>query len=173
MRILIIALLLICAGCKTGYYVYGDSLTANVEPSDSWASQLNQIRAENPNIGVPYFQWSAVPAMTLMEFDLPTWIKPFNEVQGLLLELGANDVLRGTSPDLYRDKMAQIVTQAHTQGFNEVVCIVIVDIPADLVGVCDKVIDIPLFLQDSPDGLHMGPQGSLDFAAHVLVALGE
>jgi hypothetical protein len=174
-QFIIAALLVICTGCntQTGYYVYGDSLTANIEPSDSWASQLNQLRAERPNWGVPYFQWQAVPGMTLDEFELPTWIRPKNQITGLLIELGANDVMYGIPAAEYRAKMAQIVTQAREQGFSEVVCIVIVDIPADLVGVCDRILNIPLFLQDSPDGLHMGPLGSLDFGVQVLVKLGE
>ena len=157
------------SGCHSGYVVYGDSQTAMPDPADSWCAVVNEIRADNPDAGVPYMACHAVPGLSIMEFDLPTWIKPTPGLPGLMLVLGGNDVLNGTPVAEYQAKLAQIVAQAHAQGFQDVTCVALEQFKAELV--CDVVITLPLYLGDSPDGWHMGPKGQREFAIDLLLKM--
>ena len=170
-RLILIIGLLVVAGCKPGYFVYGDSLTS---PYYSWANQVS----------THYLQVNAVPGLRLREFELPAWIKPTPDLKGVLLFLGANDAGSGVPVAEFYAKLERVVAQANAQGL-PVVCVAVPvwpnlnhfdggpyrDAQAALCGTIitlDVSVDV---MADTPDGLHWGAGGHELIARQIEAAL--
>jgi lysophospholipase L1-like esterase len=172
-------LLILLSGCKyDGLYVYGDSLTS---PQYSWANQINK----HNDLGGPYLQIHAVPGMTLTRFVMPSWISWTYDMQAVLIFLGANDIGADIPLELFA-KSAQVAHEQAVASRLPLICVRIPDLPhipeyqrkvesyrIAMEPHCDYVIDVPLDLRDTPDGLHMGPEGHKHFAAALLAAIEE
>ena len=175
MRITIILMLFVLGGCKQAYWVMGDSLSYH---PDSWANQINQARVYYPEL--PYMQVNAMPGMTLVQFDFPDHISGITGA-GVILALGVNDMLFKVPPHAFETKLIEVIGQAEQQNI-EVDCILVPVVPnqPELSPEpyrdaqrrhCHRVIDAPLQLKGSHDGLHMSTEGNARYAIQILEGL--
>lgn len=189
-HLLIIAALLACTACHEGYIVLGDSITAehSYDPqtgtgADSWAYQIIQYGEDNPDVGVPEFIIHAYPGIQLVNFVLPewfSWINSLDQRRAALIALGTNDLGNTVPVEEFEIALQAMVDESHIQGL-DAVCMLVFNF--DHLGydsrpyrevqtlVCDHVIDIPLDLRGSTDGVHPTQVGHHAMAAAVLHAL--
>jgi lysophospholipase L1-like esterase len=167
--ILLAASILLCGCNSDGYYIFGDSLTS---PGYSWANQMD----------THYRQVLAVPGLRLKEFSLPTWIKPTDEITGIILFIGTNDAGSGVPVDEFADRLGAVVDQALSQGLS-VACVEIPVWPhlafthadfdpyrAAQALLCPSMLYVEVteeVMVDSPDGLHFGPGGHAIIAQQI------
>ena len=157
----------------------GDSLTAGlgVKPEESFASQLEAAlkkkghRVQVINAGVS----GDTTAAGLARLD---WAVP-DKADAVIVELGANDVLRGLRPDRARANLDAIVTRLKKKGADILLAGMVAlrnfgpeyakafdPIYADLAKKHDVLL-YPFFLEgvvgeralNQPDGLHPNPKG--------------
>jgi lysophospholipase L1-like esterase len=175
--VLVLLTLFHITGCHAGYYVYGDSLTSQ---AFSWANVIQRYQLSH---GTPYLQIQAVPGLRVKEFRLPSTIKRTDEITAVLLFLGANDVGSNVPVGEFHWSMTRIAQKTKDRNL-DLVCVQIPEYPhfnksrlelyRDVqTEVCDSIIKVSVDLRDSPDGIHMGPEGHGFFAVHVLAELGE
>ena len=58
--------------------------------------------------------WSMLPVFGLARFD---WVVP-DEADAIIIELGANDALRGINPDVTRANLEQIIEKSRARGLH-------------------------------------------------------
>ena len=94
----------------------GDSLTAGygLAPADGFAPKLETyLRARGLAVRVVNGGVSGdTSSGGLARFD---WAVP-DEADAIIVELGANDALRGINPDVTRANLAQIIEKSRTRG---------------------------------------------------------
>lgn len=174
------------SGCKEEYYVFGDSITS---PSNSWVNIVNHWHTHRPDAGFPYLKNGAVAGTTLAGFDFPDHLRQarkFNgellNTRGVILAYGTNDAGSGVPLDVFEQKLIDVMAQAEDSHLT-VTCILPYLIDSFNIDTrpyrtlekqhCHEWIDITLDHTDSPDGLHLGPNGQATMAIHVLQKLGE
>jgi lysophospholipase L1-like esterase len=119
----------------------------------------------------------AIPGLTLDKFELPNWLSPAFEVQGVILFLGANDAGRQLPVDQFASKLMRIVLQAEEQNL-DVVCILVPDYTyirtqpyrRMQMQICPSYIDIDIsgdFMEGSLDGIHWTARGHIMAAEQV------
>ena len=95
---------------------YGDSLSAGfgLAEEDAFPAQLEKaLRARGHNVRVTNASVSGdTTAAGLARFD---WSFP-DGAQGVILELGANDALRGLAPDKTRANLEQLIRRIKAKG---------------------------------------------------------
>lgn len=105
-----------CFAAPTSIVVLGDSLTAGygLKPGESFPAQLQAaLAAKGQSITVINAGLSGdTAAGGLQRFD---WSVP-KTADGLILELGANDALRGLDPKKTEDALAAILDKAKARG---------------------------------------------------------
>ncbi|MFG1463783.1 arylesterase [Xanthobacter sp. DSM 24535] len=90
---------------------FGDSLTAgyNLPRSDSFSAQLETaLRAKGYDVSVANAGVSGdttTGGLARLDWSVPA------DTDGVILELGANDMLRGLNPDIPRKALTEIVTR--------------------------------------------------------------
>lgn len=172
-------------GCYDSYMVYGDSIAS---PKNSWVNEINAYHRLNPEAGFPYMQNNSLPGQMLMNFDLPDYLYTSNASQAVIIALGTNDAGRGVPVSEFAAHLDQIIQKAKAWPNKPltVVCLLAYDLTTtkwnhidtepyrqvqrDL---CPAYIDVDLELEDSGDGLHMGPIGQAKFANQILLALSK
>ena len=95
---------------------YGDSLSAGfgLSEKDAFPAQLEKaLRAKGHNVRIVNASVSGdTTAAGLARFD---WSFP-DGAQGVILELGANDALRGLPPEKARSNLDQLITRIKAKG---------------------------------------------------------
>ena len=86
---------------------------------------------------------------------------------------GRDFFVRGIPEDVHRANMERIVAEAKANGFRNIICITSPPYEYDETGICDTLLEIPLFLEDSKDGLHLGERGAINYALSLGVKLNE
>ena len=109
--------LLACSGHATTLLVYGDSLSAGYQlPTEkSWPSLLGQewksqgldLHIVNASVSGETTQGGLARLSQALQTHVPDWV---------LLELGANDGLRGLPPSLTRKNLDQMLQRIQQQG---------------------------------------------------------
>ncbi|MDA7946501.1 MAG: arylesterase [Hyphomicrobiaceae bacterium] len=104
------------AADQTVIVTYGDSLSAGfgLTEQDAFPAQLEKaLRAKGHNVRIVNASVSGdTTAAGLARFD---WSFP-DGAQGVILELGANDALRGLPPDKTRSNLDQLITRIKAKG---------------------------------------------------------
>lgn len=158
---------------------YGDSLTAGYElaEEDAFPAQLEKaLKGRGHNVRVLGASVSGdTTAAGLARFD---WSFP-EEADGVILELGANDALRGLKPETTRSNLDELITRIKAKGAEVLLTGMLAprNMGADYTESFDRIYpelakkhDVPLypfFLYDVVgkkdlnlgDGLHPNPNG--------------
>ena len=111
------AILFITQLHATTLLVYGDSLSAGYQlaTGQSWPALLQQRwQKEKPELQLINASISGETTQGGLE-RLPQALS-HHKPDAVLIELGANDGLRGLSPELTRQNLEQMVTQIHQAG---------------------------------------------------------
>ncbi len=111
------AILFITPLHATTLLVYGDSLSAGYQlaTGQSWPALLQQRwQKEKPELQLINASISGETTQGGLE-RLPQALS-HHKPDAVLIELGANDGLRGLSPELTRQNLEQMVTQIHQAG---------------------------------------------------------
>lgn len=181
-RLLLATALLSVAGCKPAYYVAGDSLT---DERYSWAQCINNAAQDQPEMGFPHMKLAATQkGQVAVGYDFPSHLRGDGET-GFIMFLGANDAYWQVPPPLFESAYRSFVTESALAGFTLTCVLVPVVDGAGLTAarvepyrqiqrnVCPEWVDVAVELKDSEDGIHMGPDGSCEFAAELLNELGK
>lgn len=109
--------LLACSGHATTLLVYGDSLSAGYQlPTEKswpallaadWKSQGLDLHIVNASVSGETTQGGLARLSQALQTHVPDWV---------LLELGANDGLRGLPPSLTRKNLDQMLQRIQQQG---------------------------------------------------------
>jgi acyl-CoA thioesterase-1 len=105
-----------CAGTETHILAFGDSLTAgyNLPPSESFAAQLEQrLRDQGRKVRVTNAGLSGDTSSggrTRLGWSLQ------DSPELVILELGANDGLRGLDPAVMRENLEAMITESQQTG---------------------------------------------------------
>ena len=104
------------AADQTVLVTYGDSLSAGfgLSEKDAFPAQLEKaLRAKGHNVRIVNASVSGdTTAAGLARFD---WSFP-DGAQGVILELGANDALRGLPPEKARANLEELITRIKAKG---------------------------------------------------------
>ena len=158
---------------------YGDSLSAGygLSEQDAFPAQLEKtLRARGHNVRIVNASVSGdTTAAGLARFD---WSFP-DGAQGVILELGANDALRGLPPEKTRSNLDQLITRIKAKGAEPLLAGMLAprNLDAKFTQAFDSIYPdlaekhgillYPFFLYDVagkkklnlPDGLHPNPAG--------------
>ena len=167
-----------CAGCHEYYAVICDSQCAQ---KHSWPNQINVAGADHPEL--PHFYVTPMPGVTQCTYDFPDHLRwlPFWGDMGVVIALGLNDVMLGTPVPEYRQCLSDMLEQARERAL-PTYCYLIPDmaeagydsepyrqVQRELCGT--RVLDVPIYMDDTPDAVHMGPVASNKAARQVLLEL--
>ena len=104
------------AACgSTVILVLGDSFTAGlgIPPKGAFPAQLQaRLRASGEAVRVVNAEYRAIPPPVVA----PAWTGPAEKPDFVILELGANDALRGFQPAEVRDNLNAIITKIQASG---------------------------------------------------------
>ena len=172
---------------------YGDSLSAGfgLAEEDAFPAQLEKaLRARGHNVRITNASVSGdTTAAGLARFD---WSFP-DGAHGVILELGANDALRGLAPDKTRANLDQLITRIRAKGAEPLLTGMLAprNLGVKYTNAFDRiypelaekhgVLLYPFFLFDVvgkkklnlPDGLHPNPAGVKKIVAQIVPKVEE
>lgn len=150
-----------------GAYVIHNSIPIYPDRKKGWLHLFNMNEKLPPLVGL------GREGMTTPEFSVPNWVYRVWQMSHIIIALDVADHEYGISPQEHRANMERIVSEAKAKGFRNVICITSPPFNYDETGICDTLIEVPLNLDDSPDGVHLGENGQLVFALTLAAKLGE
>ena len=127
----IICIFLFCAGMTQfstandetiKIVAFGDSLSAgyNLKEEESFPSKL-QLKLDENDYNVEIIHAGVSGDTSKGGLKRVDWSIP-DEADGVILELGANDALRGIDPNETREAMDKIVARLQERNFNVLIC---------------------------------------------------
>ena len=140
---------------------------------------INGWRLTETVEGLPHFRNRCLAGLSTAHLQIPEWLNIEHDTL-VVMNVSHNDALFSTPLDQYEAKLIADIEMLDVRGI-KYVCVLAPEMThanidsgpyrAIQAQHCALTIDVPLFLDDKIDGLHMGPQGQFLYAMNLIAQL--